>query len=385
MKFNKLFNILFLFFVILMITCFCDVYATELDNYEIKCVYNVVDKNNKKGNIYVYLYHSNFFYESLNFSYSGEGGHYISSDSYSRDSKLFVIENFTFYCPSYAYFCYDGSGSGSGRNRVTASASNCASNPAKITIDKSKSNGTVKLNEETGRVEIYEAKEKNGEIVACVSGGFEIYNNNIDEINKIEKNIDNAKNISKKLNDDINNQLSEILTNISGEFYCSKEITDLKNKIVELSNDLSKKVDESNNMTESEKKAAIANNNKLEQNVEKTLKNYYIYTDNDDPCEPISVEGVLDEDLRDVIDFVLKILKIAVPIGLIILITIDFSSAVISNDQDAIKKATSKAIKRAIAAVVIFFIPYIVDVLLDMPGVSSSSVTNTECEVDSSK
>ena len=50
---------------------------------------------------------------------------------------------------------------------------------------------------------------------------------------------------------------------------------------------------------------------------------------------------------------------------MIVLVTIDFSSAVISQDQDSIKKATSKAIKRGIAALAFFFVPLFVNVMLD--------------------
>ena len=75
--------------------------------------------------------------------------------------------------------------------------------------------------------------------------------------------------------------------------------------------------------------------------------------------------SLIDEDLKIIIKIVLKWIQIGAPILLILLVTVDFGQAVISNDNDAIKKATSKAIKRTIAALALFFIPLIVRVLID--------------------
>ena len=83
--------------------------------------------------------------------------------------------------------------------------------------------------------------------------------------------------------------------------------------------------------------------------------------------------ALLDDDLEKVLKWALAVVRIGAPIVLIVMITIDFGQAVISNDQDAVKKATSKAIKRIIAALALFFIPYIVELLLDMIGITGGS------------
>ena len=57
---------------------------------------------------------------------------------------------------------------------------------------------------------------------------------------------------------------------------------------------------------------------------------------------------------------VLVIFKIVIPLLLIIFGMIDLGKAVIGSKEDDIKKATSSLIRRAIAAIVIFFIPYVV-------------------------
>lgn len=76
-------------------------------------------------------------------------------------------------------------------------------------------------------------------------------------------------------------------------------------------------------------------------------------------------EDLISEDLMYVINLVLKIIQIGGPILLIILVAVDFGQVVISNDKDAMPKAVSKAIKRGIAAIVIFFVPYFVSLILD--------------------
>lgn len=77
------------------------------------------------------------------------------------------------------------------------------------------------------------------------------------------------------------------------------------------------------------------------------------------------------DDLRPVINFlkaILAIIQWGVPILLIIMGSIDLGKAVMASDDKEIKGATSKLIKRAIAAVAIFFIPLIVNLLIGMVG-----------------
>lgn len=55
-----------------------------------------------------------------------------------------------------------------------------------------------------------------------------------------------------------------------------------------------------------------------------------------------------------------------IPIALIVMGSIDLGKAVLSSDDKEIKQATSKLIKRAIAAIAIFFIVMLVDLLMGM-------------------
>ena len=59
-----------------------------------------------------------------------------------------------------------------------------------------------------------------------------------------------------------------------------------------------------------------------------------------------------------------------VPIALLVFITYDFFSALISNDADSIKKSSSKAIKRVIAALILLLTPLIVETVLGWFGLT---------------
>ena len=74
------------------------------------------------------------------------------------------------------------------------------------------------------------------------------------------------------------------------------------------------------------------------------------------------------------IGWVLFVFKIVIPLLLILFGMIDLGKAVVSSDEKAIKSATSSLVKRAIAAVVIFFIPTIVSAIFGIVSGFSGSV-----------
>ena len=63
------------------------------------------------------------------------------------------------------------------------------------------------------------------------------------------------------------------------------------------------------------------------------------------------------------IKLILDIFFIIIPIGLIILITIDFAKAVISGDESAQSKVFKLSIKRILYALFVFFVPMIVSIV----------------------
>lgn len=92
------------------------------------------------------------------------------------------------------------------------------------------------------------------------------------------------------------------------------------------------------------------------------------------PVYAASCNGILTPGAYQILQDALNIIRIAVPILLIVLGSVDLGTAVVADDKDALKKASSRLIKRCLAAIVIFFIPLIVNVLIDIVE-SSGGIT----------
>lgn len=78
-------------------------------------------------------------------------------------------------------------------------------------------------------------------------------------------------------------------------------------------------------------------------------------------------------DIWQVVGWILLIFKIVIPIILIILGMIDLGKAVVASKDDEIKKAVKSLAMRGIAAVVIFFVPTIIGLIMGLVGNFSSS------------
>lgn len=96
----------------------------------------------------------------------------------------------------------------------------------------------------------------------------------------------------------------------------------------------------------------------------------------------VNVPACENPDFVKVIFFaklIFNVLKIVVPIGLIIMGMLDFSKSVTSNDENAQKKNLTLFIKRIIYAVLIFIVPWIVEVLIVNLGNLTEGVNFTDC------
>ncbi len=71
----------------------------------------------------------------------------------------------------------------------------------------------------------------------------------------------------------------------------------------------------------------------------------------------------------------LNYIKILGPTIALALGSIDFVKAIISSDDEQMKKTEVKFIKRVVAALVLFFIPLLVSVLLGMFGITTDNAT----------
>lgn len=108
----------------------------------------------------------------------------------------------------------------------------------------------------------------------------------------------------------------------------------------------------------------FAANNESDKNVE---INYL-----DGQTESLNCDGLFTEDGLSLIKEILNWIRIITPILLVLLVAIDFSGAVMSQDNNALSKAAKKVVPRMIGAGLLFFVPTIVRAILSMDGIADS-------------
>lgn len=74
----------------------------------------------------------------------------------------------------------------------------------------------------------------------------------------------------------------------------------------------------------------------------------------------------------ELLGVILNFFKLAIPLIIIVLITFDFYKSVISHEDGTIKKSLKRAIFRLIPAILIFFLPSIVNLIFSLIGVEES-------------
>ena len=72
--------------------------------------------------------------------------------------------------------------------------------------------------------------------------------------------------------------------------------------------------------------------------------------------------------IMSITKLVLQVIRILVPIALIVLGSIDIGKAVVAGDEKKIKEAQKPFVKRIIAAVIVFLIPWLVDIIMGLVG-----------------
>lgn len=75
------------------------------------------------------------------------------------------------------------------------------------------------------------------------------------------------------------------------------------------------------------------------------------------------------DSIRSLVDTVLQYVRVLVPILVILLGVIDFSKAVLAGKEDNMKKAQNDFIKRVLIGVAVFFVPLLVDVIMDLADI----------------
>ena len=92
----------------------------------------------------------------------------------------------------------------------------------------------------------------------------------------------------------------------------------------------------------------------------------------------VSCDGILTQDGYDMVREILGYIRIIAPVLAIILIALDLASAVFSQDNDSLNKATKKIIPRLIGVVLLFFVPTIIRAILGIDGIKDSIVISDD-------
>lgn len=105
--------------------------------------------------------------------------------------------------------------------------------------------------------------------------------------------------------------------------------------------------------------------------------NYITIKSMDNKMECTGDEGILgdvnDEDsVAWLLQKILNYMKILGPTITIILGSIDFTKAIITSDEESMKKSQKKFINRLLSALALFFVPLLVQIMLDLFDITSN-------------
>lgn len=96
----------------------------------------------------------------------------------------------------------------------------------------------------------------------------------------------------------------------------------------------------------------------------------YVKNANTDKSYDIEAGNIgCTQDIKDLISDYWKYVMILAPIGLMLLIVVDFVKAITSSSDDQLKKSANAALKRTIATVVLLMLPVLLRMVLDWFGI----------------
>lgn len=140
---------------------------------------------------------------------------------------------------------------------------------------------------------------------------------------------------------------------------------DLKILQDKMNNELNNKI-ENGTATEEEKKIIEEKNKEKADDINISTSPVPPTNPNNDP----DCAGLLGPDMTLIVQNIFKTIQYAGPILVAIFTTIDMIKAAFSGEQDDIKKAKNKFVKRLIAAICLFFIPIICNLIFGIAGIT---------------
>lgn len=116
-------------------------------------------------------------------------------------------------------------------------------------------------------------------------------------------------------------------------------------------------------------KALEISNVNIVENINSNILESTIYIADD----PLLGDPSDEDSVAWLVQLALNIVKVAGPILVVLLSSIDFIMVIVKSDSEAFAKAQKKLITRLILAILLFVIPVIVEVLLGVFGITGTT------------
>lgn len=109
-------------------------------------------------------------------------------------------------------------------------------------------------------------------------------------------------------------------------------------------------------------------------NTDKTDNNNDVQYDQELECEGLLGDPDNEDSVAWFIVKILNYLRLLGPLMVLVLSSLDFAKAILTSDDESLKKAQSNLITRLILAALLFVLPTLIEVILDIFGITSSDI-----------
>lgn len=113
---------------------------------------------------------------------------------------------------------------------------------------------------------------------------------------------------------------------------------------------------------------------KDENKTDKSDNNNDVQYDQELECEGLLGDPNNEDSVAWFIVKILNYLRLLGPLMVLVLSSLDFAKAILTSDDESLKKAQSNLITRLILAALLFVLPTLIEVILDIFGITSSDI-----------